>query len=98
MKKIICLGLVACTGLQCPLKLYVMMLDGIKNNRIVVTDFQLWSLTQPALKLRSSWDSQSASIIDVTCSLALSFTDPSGLECVVWCCWLKNAVGNLSSV
>ena len=43
--------------------------------------------------------------IDVTCSLTLSFIDPSLLECVVWCghplvpgCWPKNIVGNLSSL
>ena len=92
-----------------PLKLYVMMLDGIKNNRISSNlpafQFVMCSLTQPALKLRTSWDSNSAFTIDGTFSLTLSFIDPSGLECVVWCghplvpgCWLKNAFGNLPSV
>ena len=106
-EKVICLGLVACTGLQCPSNSMWWCWMASRITEWVVTAFQfvMWSLTQPALKLRTSWDSKSASTIDVTCSLTLSFIDPSGLECVVWCghplvpgCWLKNAFGNLSSV
>ena len=51
-EKIICLGLVACNRSTMPLKLYVMMLDGIKNNRIRSNCFPICyvALTQPALK------------------------------------------------
>ena len=64
-ENVICLGLVAWTGLHPPSNSMWWCLMTSRTTGSVVTDLQLsiWSFTQPALKFRTKWDKKSVSTI-----------------------------------